>query len=68
MAKRDYDYHSYAADFHNLNTALTWIQYNRINVTDMITHVFPLQKTAEGFLLTARHRDGSLKVIIHPQE
>jgi threonine dehydrogenase-like Zn-dependent dehydrogenase len=34
----------------------------------MITHVFPLQKTADGFLLTAKHRDGSLKVIIHPQE
>jgi threonine dehydrogenase-like Zn-dependent dehydrogenase len=60
--------HSYAADFHNLRTALTWIQYKRINVTDMITHVFPLKETAEGFLLTARHRDGSLKVIIHPQE
>ena len=60
--------HSYGADFHNLSTALKWIRYNRVNVTDMITHVFPLQKTVEGFLLTARHRDGSLKVIIHPQE
>ena len=60
--------HSYAADFHNLTTALKWIQYNRINVADMITHVFPLKETVEGFLLTARHRDGSLKVIIHPQE
>ncbi|NYT20876.1 MAG: alcohol dehydrogenase catalytic domain-containing protein [Methanomicrobiales archaeon] len=60
--------HSYAADFHNLSTALKLIQYKRVNVTDMITHVFPLQKTAEGFLLTERHRDGSLKVIIHPQE
>jgi len=60
--------HSYAADFHNLSTALKWIQYNRINVTDMITHVFPLQDTVEGFLLTARPRGGSLKVIIHPQE
>jgi L-iditol 2-dehydrogenase len=60
--------HSYAADFHNLSTALKWIQYNRINVADIITHVFPLQKTVEGFLLTAKHRDGSLKVIIHPQE
>jgi L-iditol 2-dehydrogenase len=60
--------HSYAADFHNLSTALKLIQHKRVNVTDMITHVFPLQKTAEGFLLTARHRDGSLKIIIHPQE
>jgi L-iditol 2-dehydrogenase len=60
--------HSYGADFHNLSTALKWIQYNRINVTDMITHVFPLRETAEGFLLTAKHRDGSLKAVIHPQE
>jgi L-iditol 2-dehydrogenase len=60
--------HSYGADFHNLSTALKWIQYKRINVTDMITHVFPLKETVEGFLLTAQPRDGSLKVIIHPQE
>ncbi|MCE5298817.1 MAG: alcohol dehydrogenase catalytic domain-containing protein [Methanoregulaceae archaeon] len=60
--------HSYAADLHNLTTALKWIQYNRINVTDMITHVFPLQETGEGFLLTAHPRDGSLKAVIHPQE
>jgi L-iditol 2-dehydrogenase len=60
--------HSYAADFHNLTTALKWIQHKRVNVTNMITDVFPLKKTAEGFLLTARHRDGSLKVIIRPQE
>jgi threonine dehydrogenase-like Zn-dependent dehydrogenase len=39
-----------------------------VNVADMITHVFPLQDTVEGFQLTARHRDGSLKAIIHPQE
>jgi len=60
--------HSYAADFHDLSTALKWIQYGRINVADMITHVFPLQKTAEGFQLTEKHRGGSLKVVIHPQE
>ena len=60
--------HSYGADLHDLSTALKWIQYGRINVADMITHVFPLQKTADGFLLTARHRGGSLKVVIHPQE
>ena len=60
--------HSYAADFPNLQTALTWIQHDRVNVAGMITHVFPLNETVEGFQLTARHRDGSLKVIIHPQE
>ncbi|MBN1165902.1 MAG: alcohol dehydrogenase catalytic domain-containing protein [Methanospirillaceae archaeon] len=60
--------HSYAADFHNLTTALKLIAYKRVDVTGIITHVFPLQETAQGFLLTARHREGSLKVIIHPQE
>ena len=60
--------HSYAADFHNLTTALKWIQYNRINVADMITHVLPLKETVKGFLLTAHPHEGSLKVIIHPQE
>lgn len=60
--------HTYAADFHNLATALKWIQYNRINVEDMITHVLPLQETVRGFLLTAQPQDGSLKAIIHPQE
>jgi len=60
--------HSYAADYHNLATALNLIEHNRVDVAGMITHVFPLQKTQDGFLLTARHRDGSLKVVIHPQE
>jgi len=60
--------HSYAADLQNLSTALKWIQHDRINVADMITHVLPLKETAEGFLLTAQPREGSLKVIVHPQE
>jgi len=60
--------HSYGADFHNLATALKWIRRNRVNVIDMITHVFPLKETVEGFLLTAQPRDDSLKVVIHPQE
>jgi len=59
---------SYGADFHNLSTALKYIQYNRVNVAEMITHVFSLKETENGFLLTARPRNGSLKVIIHPQE
>ncbi|HII75876.1 MAG TPA: alcohol dehydrogenase catalytic domain-containing protein [Methanolinea sp.] len=60
--------HSYAADLHDLTTALTWIKYHRIDVTDMITHVFPLRDTVEGFQITARHKEGSLKAIVHPQE
>jgi L-iditol 2-dehydrogenase len=60
--------HSYGADFKNLQTALRWIQYKRVNVKDMITHVFPLAKTQDGFMLTAQPKAGSMKVIIHPQE
>ncbi|MHA1819193.1 MAG: alcohol dehydrogenase catalytic domain-containing protein [Promethearchaeota archaeon] len=60
--------HSYAADYKNLYTALKWIQYGRVNVKDMITHTFPLEKASEGFLLTANPKGGSLKVIIHPNE
>ncbi|MBN2151669.1 MAG: alcohol dehydrogenase catalytic domain-containing protein [Candidatus Lokiarchaeota archaeon] len=60
--------HSYAADFRNLQTALRWIQHGRINVKDMVTQVFPLVRTQEGFVLTAQPKGGSLKVIIHPQD
>nr|MDO8113431.1 alcohol dehydrogenase catalytic domain-containing protein [Candidatus Sigynarchaeota archaeon] len=60
--------HSYAADFKNLQTALRWIQHKKVNVKDMITHVFPLDKTQDGFMLTAQPKNGSLKAIIHPQE
>ena len=60
--------HSYAADLGDLATALTWIRYKKVSIADMITHVLPLRDTVEGFLITARHREGSLKAIVHPQE
>jgi L-iditol 2-dehydrogenase len=60
--------HSYGADLNDLTTALKWIQYGKINVKDMITHILPLNETAKGFTLTANPQNGSLKVIIHPQE
>ena len=59
---------SYAADYKDLHTALKWIQHGRINIKDMITHVFPLKDTAQGFMLTADPKGGSLKSIIHPQK
>ncbi|MHC1630117.1 MAG: alcohol dehydrogenase catalytic domain-containing protein [Methanoculleaceae archaeon] len=60
--------HTYAAGLHDLHTALTWIRYRRVQVSDMITHRLPLQETARGFLLTAHPQNGSLKVVIHPNE
>ncbi|MHA1728490.1 MAG: alcohol dehydrogenase catalytic domain-containing protein [Promethearchaeota archaeon] len=60
--------HSYGADSRDLYKALRLIENGRVNTTDMITHRFPLEKTSEGFMLTANPKDGSLKVIIHPNE
>ncbi|TFF97548.1 MAG: alcohol dehydrogenase [Promethearchaeota archaeon] len=59
---------SYGADYRDLNTALRWIEYDRIDVKSLITHTFPLSETSKGFILTANPKEGSLKSIIHPQE
>ncbi len=59
---------SYGADYRDLNTALRWIQYNRIDVKPLITNTFPLSETSKGFMLTTQPQEGSLKSIIHPQE
>ncbi len=47
---------------------VTVLQLNRLELKDMITQVFPLSRTQEGFMLTAQPKGGSMKVIIHPQE
>ncbi|MHA1338699.1 MAG: zinc-binding dehydrogenase [Promethearchaeota archaeon] len=60
--------HSYSADYHDLYRALKWIEYKRVNVKDMITHHFPLEKTSEGFMLATNPKDMSLKIIIHPND
>lgn len=60
--------HSYGADYRDLHTALKWIQYQKINVKDMITHLFPLKQTVDGFMITAQPKGASLKAIIHPFE
>jgi len=59
---------SYGADYNDLNTALRWLEHNRIDVDSLITHTFPLSDTSQGFTLTANPKEGSLKSIIHPQE
>ena len=60
--------HSYGADFRDLTRAIKLIESGKINIKDMITHVLPLEKTSEGFTLTANPKDGSLKAIIRPNE
>jgi L-iditol 2-dehydrogenase len=56
---------SYAADYREHMISMEIIRQGRVNVLDMITHRFPLDKTAEGFSIVERAGD-SIKVIITP--
>jgi L-iditol 2-dehydrogenase len=47
--------------------ALDLIAAGRVNVEDMITHVLPLDRTAEGFALVEKG-DRSIKVIVLPHQ
>jgi L-iditol 2-dehydrogenase len=56
---------SYGAAPIDLRESLGILTQKRINVTDMITHKFPLNEISKGFRLVA-NPDKSLKVIIEP--
>lgn len=58
---------TYAAAPRDLAQALALLASQRVVVDDMITHRLPLDQTQLGFNLTASP-DGSLKVIVRPQE
>ena len=58
---------SYAASPVDCSEALELIRSKRVRVDDMITHRFGLTETGKGFQLVA-NGEGSLKVIIKPQE
>jgi len=58
---------SYGAAPNDLEEALGFIKEGKINVHDMITHVLPLDKAADGFGLVAEAKE-SLKVIIKPNK
>ena len=58
---------SYGASPYDSWLALELIRTGAVNVKDMITHRFPLGKTAEGFQIVAEAQD-SMKVIIEPQK
>jgi len=47
--------------------AIDLLKSKKINVTDMITHRFPMDKAPEGFRLVAEAAN-SVKVIIYPQK
>jgi L-iditol 2-dehydrogenase len=58
---------AYAGSPRDIQAAIELIASGKINVTDMITHRLPLERTAEGFALVAEAAE-SIKVIIEPQK
>lgn len=56
---------SYGASPRDIRDAIDLIARKRLVVADLITHVLPLDKAAEGFRLVAQARD-SIKVILRP--
>jgi L-iditol 2-dehydrogenase len=56
---------TYAGCPADIEEAIEMIASKRVTVTDMITHRFPLEKTAEGFRLVSEGTE-SIKVIITP--
>jgi L-iditol 2-dehydrogenase len=58
---------SYAANYAEHMTAMEMISTGKVNVKEMITHIFPLADTQKGFGLVSE-ADKSIKVIIRPQE
>ena len=55
---------SYSSDFTLQNEAAELVFSRRFDVRDLITHQFPLQKTADAITLAAHPAAGSLKVVI----
>lgn len=58
---------SYAGSPRDICAAIELIASGRMNVSDMITHRLPLEKTGEGFSLVAEAAT-SMKVVIEPQK
>jgi L-iditol 2-dehydrogenase len=56
---------SYGAAGYDLAQALEFISSGKLNIKQLITHTFPLQKIQEAFRLVAEAK-GSLKVILEP--
>jgi threonine dehydrogenase-like Zn-dependent dehydrogenase len=45
---------------------LSMVQYDRIDLTPLLTHHFTLEQLPEAFELFSRQADGVMKVVIHP--
>jgi threonine dehydrogenase-like Zn-dependent dehydrogenase len=58
---------SYGAAPQDLDEAYNWILSKRINVTDLITHRFPLSRAQEAFKVVYEAKE-SMKVILKLEE
>jgi threonine dehydrogenase-like Zn-dependent dehydrogenase len=47
-----------------VNTSIELMESGRIDVSNMVTHRFPFDRTKEAFDLVAGYRDGAMKVMI----
>ena len=56
---------SYGGSPRDIRDSINLLREKRLVVTDLVTHVLPLAKAAEGFQLVAAARD-SIKVILRP--
>ena len=56
---------SYGGSPRDIRESINLLREKRLAVTDLITHVLPLVKAAEGFRLVAEARD-SIKVLLRP--
>lgn len=56
---------SYAAAEEDIKEAIKFLKERKINVKDMITHKFSLNRIAEGFKIVIK-ADKSMKVVINP--
>ncbi len=52
----------------NVGRALSMVVQNKIDLTPLITHCFPLKDINKAFETYVNRIDNALKVIIHPQE
>jgi len=56
---------SYGGSPRDIRESIYLLREKRLAVSDLITHVLPLGKAAEGFRLVARAQD-SIKVVMRP--
>jgi len=56
---------SYAVNIDDISETIELLRAKRVDITDMITHRFPLAEASEGFRLMAEASD-SMKILIEP--